>query len=331
MTEKKDLIFSLAPMAGVTNKSFRQLIREINGDAVDLIFTEMINATGVSRLDNGTLRLLPDKDERCIVQIYGNNKPDLLRAAEYICVNYPEISGIDLNAACPVKKVTRNGSGSAMVHDFDNLENVITSLEQVVHAHDKMISVKIRRGWEGYENYTDIINLCDKTGIDFVSVHGRTVEQCYSGEADLSILENIKRPERIKIFWTGDVFEVEQIGELLKYEDVLDGILFARGTFGNPWLIRDARDFIAGREIVPVSFEEKKGIILRHAELLLQEYNEHKVIGQFKRFIAGYTKGMRNAKEKRNRIYRQNKLQDMIDLLILTLSADYESNHSDVN
>lgn len=325
MKTDKNLIFSLAPMAGVTNKSFRQLIREINGDSVDYIFTEMINATGVSRLDNGTLHLLPGKEEACVVQIYGNNRPDLLRSAEYICVNFPKVTGIDLNAACPVRKVVRNGSGSAMVHDLENLKDILEGLEKVVHGYGKTVSIKIRRGWEGYENYNDIIKICDDTNIDFISIHGRTVEQGYSGEADLSILERMEKSGNTKIFWTGDVFEVEQIDKLLSYESVLDGILFARGTFGNPWLIRDARDYIAQREIREMSFEERERVIRRHVELLVQEYKEYKVIGQFKRFISGYTKGMRNAREKRNRIYRKNNLQEMIDLLILTIADDYKA------
>ena len=325
MKTDKNLIFSLAPMAGVTNKSFRQLIREINGDSVDYIFTEMINATGVSRLDNGTLNLLPGKEEACVVQIYGNNRPDLLRSAEYICVNFPKVTGIDLNAACPVRKVVRNGSGSAMVHDLENLKDILEGLEKVVHGYGKTVSIKIRRGWEGYENYNDIIKICDETNIDFISIHGRTVEQGYSGEADLSILERMGKSGNTKIFWTGDVFEVEQIDKLLSYESVLDGILFARGTFGNPWLIRDARDYIAQREIREMSFEERERVIRRHVELLVQEYKEYKVIGQFKRFISGYTKGMRNAREKRNRIYRKNNLQEMIDLLILTIADDYKA------
>jgi len=329
-TEKKWSL-SLAPMAGVTNKSFRQLIREINGDTVDYIFTEMINATGVSRLDNGTLHLLPKKEEVCVVQIYGNNKPDLIKSAEYVCENYPNVNGIDLNAACPVKKVVRNGSGSAMVHDLDVLRDILTELEATVHRYGKAVSLKIRKGWEGYENYQEIIRLCDETGMDFVSVHGRTVEQGYSGEADLTILERIEKTDRTKVFWTGDVFELDQIDRILKYEDVLDGILFARGTFGNPWLIRDTRDYLEDREIMEIPFEERKRIILRHVELLLEEYREYKVIGQFKRFIAGYTKGMRNAREKRNKIYRVNNLQEMVDLLILTIADDYKLEAAEEN
>src|SRR6056297_925080 len=91
MTETKELKLVLAPMAGVTNRAYRRLIREINTTAVDLIFTEMINATGISRLDNGTLNLLPDLDESCVVQVYGNNPFDFSRATDYILTHYPKV------------------------------------------------------------------------------------------------------------------------------------------------------------------------------------------------------------------------------------------------
>src|SRR6056297_1595124 len=103
MKKTKDIKLILAPFAGVTNRAYRRLIREINATAVDIIFTEMINATGVSRMDNGTLNLLPDTSEACVVQIYGNNAVDFARAANYILTNYHQVGGIDINAACPVK------------------------------------------------------------------------------------------------------------------------------------------------------------------------------------------------------------------------------------
>ncbi|MFP4461607.1 MAG: tRNA-dihydrouridine synthase family protein, partial [Thermotogota bacterium] len=226
----------LAPMAGVTNRAYRQLIREINSYAVDIIFTEMINATGIARLDNGTLNLLPDKKESCIVQIYGNNVPDFKRAADYILNHYPQVTGIDINAACPVRKIVRNGSGSALLNDPERLTEIIKAVKAVVNKTDKSLSVKIRKGWEGYENYHEVINICDRHGVDFVSIHGRTVEQMYSGTADLSVLSDIKT-ERCEIFWTGDVFDPETVKKIAEEQNIVRGVLFARGTFGNPWII----------------------------------------------------------------------------------------------
>ncbi|MEA1885216.1 MAG: tRNA-dihydrouridine synthase family protein, partial [Thermotogota bacterium] len=210
MNEKKKFKLVLAPMAGVTNRAYRQLIRETNFQAVDIIFTEMINATGVSRLDNGTLNLLPDRDESCFVQIYGNNALDLSKAADYILTNYPKVEGIDVNAACPVRKVVRNGSGAALLHDPDKLKAIIKQLRNIVEGTSKSLSLKIRKGWEGYDNYLDVINICDVMGVDFVSIHGRTVEQMYSGIADIGVLDKIKT-ERCEIFWTGDIFSLESI------------------------------------------------------------------------------------------------------------------------
>ena len=316
----------LAPMAGVTNRAYRRLIREINSTAVDHIFTEMINATGVSRMDNGTLNMLPGAHEECIVQIYGNNAIDFSRASEYILSNYQHVTGIDINAACPVKKVVRNGSGAALLHDIDKLKDILREVRAIMKGTGKTLSLKIRKGWEGYENYQEVIRLCEKNDVDFISIHGRTVEQMYSGNADLSILERIDKSEQCQIFWTGDVFSMESIERILNYTDKVNGILFARGTFGNPWLIREARDFISGNMVKEVSFKEKKGAIIRHMELLLEDYAHLKALGQFKRFVAGYTKGIRDVRQKRNAIYRMDDLNGLVSLLIATISADYDDN-----
>jgi len=326
MNGEKGMKLVLAPMAGVTNRAYRQLIREINSTAVDIIFTEMINATGVSRLDNGTLNLLPHPGEACVVQIYGNNALDFTRAAHYILSNYHQVSGIDINAACPVKKVVRNGSGAALLHDPQHLKTIIAEVKRVVEGTDRTLSVKIRKGWEGYENYCEIIGICDQLGVDFVSIHGRTVEQMYTGVADLSILDKIIH-EHCEIFWTGDVFDSEAVNRLSTFGDTISGILFARGTFGNPWIIREASDVLNGTLPDKVGVEEKTKMIYRHIELLLDDYSPMKALGQFKRFVAGYTKGIRDVREKRNAIYRMTDLRGLEDLLIATITADY---HDDV-
>ncbi len=323
VNERNDIIFALAPMAGVTNRSYRQLIRETSGEAVDLIFSEMINATGVSRTDRGTLNLLPEIHEACVVQIYGNNVHDFCDAAEYILKNYPNVPGIDVNAACPVRKVVRNGSGSALMHDTHKLKLILTGLKEIVKGFDKTLSLKIRKGWEGYENYLEVLEICEDAGVDFCSLHGRTVEQMYSGVADTSILEGIQKGN-CKLFWTGDVFDTDSVMRLLNHRDKIDGILFARGTFGNPWIMSDSRDCIEGKTPKTRTFEEKKHVILRHAQLLLQDYSKTKALGQFKRFIAGYTKGIRNIRQIRNDIYRKDDLSQLLELLISTISTENE-------
>ena len=323
MIKKNKFKLVLAPMAGVTNRAYRRLIQEVNTSSVDIIFTEMINATGVSRLDNGTLNLLPDQNESCVVQIYGNNALDLSQAADYVLTNYPKVEGIDLNAACPVKKVVRNGSGAALLHNTLKLKEIIKQLKSIVQYTGKSLSVKIRKGWEGYENYLEVINICDEIGVDFVSIHGRTVEQMYSGNADISVLEQIKT-DQCEVFWTGDVFNLESIQRIIDYSDVVSGILFARGTFGNPWIISDTKEMLNGREPRMISLQEKTTTILRHVDLLLEDYSPMKALGQFKRFIAGYTKGIRDVRQKRNTIYRITDLNELVELLITTISADYD-------
>ena len=255
------------------------------------------------------------------MQIYGNNILDLTRAADFILTNYPNVEGIDINAACPVRKVVKNGSGAALLHDPDKLKGIIKSIKSIIGETDKTLSIKIRKGWEGYENYLEVINICDRFGVDFVSIHGRTVEQMYSGIADLTVLNQIKT-ERCQVFWTGDVFTMSNIQRISDYSDVITGILFARGTFGNPWIISRAHDLLHGRVTTAINVPEKIRTIRRHVELLLMDYSPLKALGQFKRFVAGYTKGIRDVRQKRNAIYRLNDLSALVELLIATISAD---------
>jgi len=314
----------LAPMAGITTGPYREIVRRKSEGKADIIFTEMISARGVLEFNRVSLDMLPRRDEECHVQLFGNSPDDFVKATQFILEHFPNITGIDINAACPVKKVVRNGAGASLVSDLPKLREILSGMAGPLHEKDKWLSLKIRKGWEGAENYLRVFNICEEYGADFLSIHGRTVEQGYSGRADRRLLEQFPEIRKTAVYWTGDVNTFEDIDELSSYEDYLDGILFARGTYGNPWFIADAYHYINGLEIESRGLTQQVETIHEHIDLMLGKYHKSKVLGQFKRFVAGYTWGIKNAREKRNIIYRSRELETLIDRLIATISAEYE-------
>jgi len=173
-------------MAGITTGPYREIVRRKSEGKADIIFTEMISARGVLEFNRVSLDMLPRRDEECHVQLFGNSPDDFVKATQFILEHFPNITGIDINAACPVKKVVRNGAGASLVSDLPKLREILSGMAGPLHEKDKWLSLKIRKGWEGAENYMRVFNICEEYGADFLSIHGRTVEQGYSGRADRS-------------------------------------------------------------------------------------------------------------------------------------------------
>jgi len=309
-----------APMAGVTDLPFRRLLNYVSGDCIDFLFTEMVSAKGVLMNNNGTKRLLPGEKEKVIVQLFGSSEEEFRYSTEYVLENYPETTGININAACPVKKVIRNGAGSAMVKDIPNLKKIMIAVENITHKYGKKASIKIRKGWNSDINYGCITDLSEEIGMDEIYIHGRTVEQKYSGFADDLIMNGLENRE-IDIYWSGDIFVPEDAVKIMKKYPFLKGLLVARGMLGNPWIFKDIKNLLDNKQPYLVSAEEKIEVIKKHMSFMLEEHNDYKVAGQFKKFVAGYTHGIRNAREKRHQILQLKSVEDMLEALIEIIAS----------
>ncbi len=310
-----------APMAGITDRPFRKLLKYVSGDCVDLMFTEMISAKGIVMENEGTRMMLPNKDEEVVVQLFGKEPDDFRVAAEYIAENYPKISGIDINAACPVKKVIRNGAGAAMVKDLDNLKNVMAVLVEIAHKFGKKASIKIRKGWNSDVNYEKVLEIAESLEFDQLYIHGRTAEQKYAGTADDEVLLNMKNA-KVDIYWSGDIFTHENAMGIIGKYPFIRGVLVARGMLGNPWIFRNIKNGLAGMPVYEVTASEKIDVIKIHMDYMLEEHSDYKVAGQFKKFITGYTHGISNAREKRHRILLLKNTEEMLQALIETINSN---------
>ncbi|OPX24292.1 MAG: tRNA dihydrouridine synthase DusB [Candidatus Latescibacteria bacterium 4484_107] len=222
----------LAPLAGVTDHSFRLLCREMGAS---LVYTEMVSADGLVRKNPGTGRLIHfGESERPIgVQLFGSDLAIMARGAEQLAERGFDL--IDLNFGCPVKKVVKRNAGSALMRDPERLARIT---EAVVGAVDLPVTVKIRSGWsEEAINAVQVARLVQEAGAKAITVHARTRKMGFSGQADWEVIAEVKAAVSIPVIGNGDVRTPEDARRM--FDDTgCDLVMIGRGALGNPWIFR---------------------------------------------------------------------------------------------
>jgi len=308
--EKKQLVpLILAPMAGVTDYAFRELIRYAVPDCVDRFYTEMVSVKGLLNKNRASYRTLPKPHETTTVQLFGFDPANFPRAIEIVFACAPKTEGIDINAACPVRKVVRNGAGAALAKNLPTLRRILEVSEPLVHAEGRRLTLKIRKGWETDPNYLEIISMAMDCGVDAVALHGRTVEQGYSGAADSTVLGQLPADECARILWSGDIVDSDSLEKVGRYP--IAGVLIGRASIGNPWIFRELKTWIDGFPFVLPTVEERIRTIERHISLMEAEMRRERVCGAFKKFVSGYTKGIPMARSARNRLLMSTELDEL--------------------
>lgn len=238
---------SLAPMAGVTDFAFRRVCRE-QGAAITT--TEMVSAKALVYKDEKTKSLLyvPEDEHPCAVQIFGH-EPEIMAQAAHLAL---EISGadiVDINMGCPVGKIVKSGDGSDLMRHMELAGEIIRRVKQAVAVP---VTVKFRKGWDnGNVNAVEFARMCRDSGADAIAVHGRTRAQMYAGRADWDIIRDVKKAVDIPVTANGDIFSPEDAEHILRYTGS-DMAMIGRGSFGNPWLFRQANALLAGQPMPPV-------------------------------------------------------------------------------
>lgn len=279
----------LGPMAGVTDKSFRMLCKE---QGCGLVCTEMVSAKAITYRNQKTAELMrTDPAEHPVsLQLFGSEPETVARAAQMIADLDFEI--LDFNMGCPVPKVVGNGEGSALMKDPVLVGKLIEALVSV--AGSRPVTVKIRKGF-GQEdaNAPEIAYIAQESGASAVAVHGRTRTQYYSGQADWSIIREVKKRVRIPVIGNGDIFSGEDALRMFE-ETGCDGVMAARGARGNPWIFAQIRDCLAGRTPAPGPDREMIArTAIRHAQMMTEEKGEYTAIRQMRGHAAWYTHGQR--------------------------------------
>ena len=271
-----------APMAGITDYSFRKILEKFEPD---FLFTEMVNANLLNREDDTTINelLKCDDKEKTGTQIFGGDKNELVSGI--LKLKNFGFRKININMGCPQPKIVKNGAGSALLENYELVEQVLLETQNI----DAEISIKIRVGYKDFDNPEIFLNLANKHNLDFICVHGRTQKQMYSGTANWEIVEKLsKMPRNIDFFGNGDLFEPSEIQQKIASCN-LDGIILSRGIIGNPWLIPQTREFLNIGKINTIqTFDETKSLVLEHLQNIVENKGEKKAVLEINKFLHPY-------------------------------------------
>lgn len=302
----------LAPMAGISNTSYRKIIKEMGAG---LIYAEMVSDKAISYGNQRTLDLLKmDESERPIAQqIFGSDVESFVTAAKKIeSTMHPDI--IDINLGCPVPKVAiRSQAGSALLKDPKKIYEIVSS---VVSSVNVPVTVKIRSGWdEEHINATLVAKEAERAGAKAIAIHARTRSQGYSGKADWNIIKEVKESVNIPVIGNGDVTSCFLAKKMLE-ETGCDAVMIGRGVLGNPWLIKECVEYLENGTLPnPVTPEEKINMLKRHFQLLIEDKCEKAAILEIRSHALWYVKGLPGSTKIKNLICQSKTAEEMFQIL----------------
>ncbi|WP_341925328.1 tRNA dihydrouridine synthase DusB [Nocardioides psychrotolerans] len=280
----------LAPMAGITNAAYRRLCAE---QGAGLYVCEMITSRGLVERDEHTLDMLvfDELETTRSVQLYGTDPVYVGKAAEILCGEFG-VAHIDLNFGCPVPKVTRKGGGGALPWKRGLLGQILEAAVAAATPYDVPVTMKTRKGIDDdHLTYLDAGRIAQETGVAAIALHGRTVAQAYSGQADWDAIGALVEHVDIPVLGNGDIWEAADALRMVEQTGVA-GVVVGRGCLGRPWLFRDLAAAFAGEQVATLpTLGEVSAMMRRHAELLCQHMGEERGCKEFRKHVSWYLKG----------------------------------------
>ena len=302
--------FLLAPMAGVTDAAYRIMCRR---RGARLAYSEMVSVAGLAYASNKTWRLVLPEDEepQICVQLFGSKPEQFASAVEAVQERVGDkLTLIDINMACPARKVITKGEGSALMETPELAEEIVRAC---VGAARVPVTVKMRTAFRSGERAApELAQRLEAAGVSAIAVHGRTAKQLYTGSADWSIIDEVARAVDVPVIGSGDVFDAEAAARMLN-ETAASGVFIARGTYGNPWIFTDA--LACAREGLPVprhdalerldALREHLGLVHRYLPFMARA----------RTFATWYLKGMPHAAAWRGRVVQCTTYDEFMELV----------------
>jgi len=305
----------LAPMEDVTYKSFRYLCKKYGAD---VMYTEFVAAEALIRDVARTKRKMTifDFDRPLAIQLYGSNIDSMVQAAKVAELVHPDF--IDLNFGCPMKKIAGKGSGAGLLRDIPKM---VKMAEEVVKAVQLPVTAKTRLGWDHDDQpIVEVAERLQDVGIQALAIHGRTRSQLYTGEADWSLIAEVKKNQRMKIpiIGNGDITGPEKAKALLEQTGV-DGLMIGRASIGRPWIFKEIRHFLNTGEItppptVPFVVENVKDQL---NQSLAWKDDPRRAVREMRRHFARYFPNLSDFRELRIRLLRADEFEEVVQILNL--------------
>ena len=287
----------LAPMAGITDVSFRKLCLECGAG---LTYTEMVSVKGLHYKSKNTVKLLETSalEHPCAVQLFGH-EPEIFESVLKSGV-LDKFDIIDLNMGCPAPKIFKNGDGSAILRDFELAKTIIKTC---VSSTNKPVTVKFRKGIELNDDFlVEFAKLCEECGASAITVHPRTRNQMFSGKVDFNDIKKVKETVSIPVIASGDIVDRCTYEQVLKISGC-DGVMIGRKALNNPQIFKEILD----DKNYPVTWQ----IVNRHLEILKEYYTENTIVKIFKKHALYYLGNFRNSQETKRKIVTLNNLKEM--------------------
>lgn len=298
-------------MAGYTDQAFRQVCKHFGAE---VMLSEMVSADGIIRDSAKTIKYISfDDSERPYgVQIFGNDPLVMAKAAEFLIPFKPDF--VDINMGCPVKKVIRRGSGSALMQTPLLAERIVAEVKNALSG-SLPLSVKFRSGWDSQtQNYVEFGLRMETAGADFLCLHPRTTKQMFSGKSNWEHIAELKSKLSIPLIGNGDILQPED-AKLMLQQTNCDGLMIGRGALGKPWIFSQCRSYISRGSYEPITKQKLYDTIVFHIGQALKFKREIVVVKEMRSQLCFYTKGALGGAELRNKINHAESATELINLV----------------
>ncbi len=310
----------LAPMAGITDKTFRIICKEMGAG---LVFSEMVSSKGLYYGDKNTdeLTSIDPRERPAALQIFGSDPNIMAKVVEKHINSRDDVDIIDINMGCPAPKIVKNGDGSALLKNPHLIRRI---LKEIIKVSKKPVTLKIRMGWNPDSiNGLEVAKIAEEEGISALTIHGRTRNMFYSGDADWDFIKKVKQSITIPVIGNGDIFEPIDALKMLKYTGC-DAVAIGRGAMGNPWIFKRIELLKEGKEDIEPTYEDRINMAIKHLNMVCNIKGEKTGVREMRKHMAWYLKGIRNSnivKNRINTIVTRDEMEEVLQNYLLELNT----------